>query len=88
MTRRAREASDRLTQALITMASQGLRPNCSDPESHWMWLSEHAEERQLAALMCGGCPVLTECDDAAEANGERFGTWAGVDRTRQPGRKL
>jgi hypothetical protein len=41
MTRRGREASDQLTQALLTMASQGLRPHCSDPESHWMWLSKH-----------------------------------------------
>lgn len=88
MTRRGREASDRLTQALITMASQGLRPNCSDPESHWMWLSEHPAERQLAALMCNGCWVITECGDAAEANGERFGVWSGRDYTRAPGKKL
>jgi hypothetical protein len=38
MSRRGREASDVLTQALITMAAKGLRPHCSDPESHWMWL--------------------------------------------------
>lgn len=31
MTRRAREASDRLTHALITMASQGLRPTAPTP---------------------------------------------------------
>jgi Transcription factor WhiB len=86
MSRRGRLASDRLTQALIAMAAEGLRPNCSDPGSHWMWLSEHPQERQLAALMCGGCQVLTECGDAAEANGERFGTWAGRDRTRAPGK--
>ena len=86
MSRRGREASDRLTQALITMAAEGLRPRCYDPESYWMWLSEHPAERQLAALMCGGCPLLTECGDAAEANGERFGVWASVDRTRAPGK--
>ena len=87
MSRRGREASDRLTAALITMASRALRPNCSDPGSHWMWLSEHPQERQLAALMCGGCPVLSECGDAADANGERFGVWSGRDYTRAPGRK-
>src|SRR5215217_7252517 len=86
MTRRGREASDRLTQALITMASQGLRPNSSDHESHWRWLSEYPQERAQAALMCGGCPVLTECGDAAEANGERFGTWGDRDRTVRPGK--
>jgi hypothetical protein len=73
MSRRGRIASDRLTQALITMAAKGLRPNCSDPGSHWMWLSEHPQERALAALMCGGCPVIAECDAAAEANDERHG---------------
>ena len=88
MTRRGREASDRLTQALITMAAQRLRPHCSDPESHWLWLSEHSGERQQAALTCGGCCVITECGDAAEANGERFGVWSGRDYTRQPGRKV
>jgi hypothetical protein len=88
MTCRGREASDRLTTALVTMASQGRRPNCSDPESHRLWLSEHPQERAQAALMCGGCPVLTECGDAAEANGERFGVWSGRDYTRPPGRKV
>jgi hypothetical protein len=39
------------------------------PESHWLWLKEHPQERAKAALMRGGCIVLTECGDAAEANG-------------------
>jgi hypothetical protein len=73
MSRRGRIVTDRLTQALITMASKGLRPNCSDQESHWMWLSEHPAERAKAAEKCGGCCVIAECDAAAEANGERFG---------------
>jgi hypothetical protein len=34
--------------------------------------------------MCGGGPVITECDDAATADGERFGVWSGVDRTVRP----
>jgi hypothetical protein len=86
MSRRTREATDRLTQALITMAAKGLRPHCSDPESHCMWLSEHPQERALAARMCGGCPVIAECGDAADANGERFGVWAGIDRIVRPGK--
>jgi hypothetical protein len=49
MSSRARQASDALTTALIIMASQGLRPNRSDPKFHWMWLSEHPAERQQAA---------------------------------------
>jgi hypothetical protein len=86
VSRRGREASDKLTLALIAMAAKGLRPNCSDPESHWMWLSEHRQERALAARMYGGCAVIAECGDAADANGERFGVWSGRDYTRSPGK--
>jgi hypothetical protein len=80
----ARAASDKLTMALIAMAAKELRPHCSDPESHLMWLSEHPQERAQAALMCGGCPVIAECGDAADANDERWHVWGGRDYTRKP----
>jgi hypothetical protein len=83
----ARAASDRLTRALITAASQGLRPHCSDPGAEWLLLSEHEAERVEAAGLCRGCPVITEWGDAAEANQERWGVWGGVDRSVRPGRK-
>jgi hypothetical protein len=35
-----REASERLTRALITLASSGQRPHCSQPEVHNYWTSE------------------------------------------------
>jgi hypothetical protein len=38
-------ATDALTRALITIASQGLRTHCSDPATHHLWLSEHEPER-------------------------------------------
>jgi hypothetical protein len=84
---RAAQASDKLTVALLTIASQGIRTNCSDPETHHYWTSEHPPERRLAARACHGCPVLVECGEAAEANDERHGVWAGVDRTVRPGQK-
>lgn len=85
---RAARASDRLTVPLLTIASQGVRTNCSDPETHHYWTSEHEAERRLAARACTGCPVGRECGEAAEANDERHGVWAGVDRTVRPGQKL
>jgi hypothetical protein len=60
MSSRARQASDALTTALIIMASQGLRPNRSDPKFHWMWLSEHPAERQQAAPPVPGAGPLND----------------------------
>lgn len=75
-------ASHRLTQALIRLQQ---RPRCSDPETHDLWLSEHPEDRVIAASWCTGCPILTECRAAATDNDERFGVWGGHDYTSQPG---
>ena len=84
MTPRGEEAQYQSTMAILNAAVDGSRPNCSDPESHRVWLSEHPEERTKAAVMCGGCCVISQCDTAATANGERLGTW-GKDRTVTPG---
>ena len=46
-----------------------------------MWCSDDADDRAQAARWCTGCSVLAECAAAADERGERFGTWAGVDRT-------
>jgi hypothetical protein len=67
---------------LITAASQGLRPHCSDPVLGDLWLSDNEADRAEAAKLCRGCPVLAECDAAATANGERWGVWGGKDFTR------
>jgi hypothetical protein len=71
MTTTARQASDRLTIALLTIAAKGQRAHCSDVETHHYWTSEHPAERARAALACRGCPVGRECGEAAEANDER-----------------
>jgi hypothetical protein len=79
--RRGKVQGDRLTRALIDLAAAGLRPHCSDPETHHLWTSEHRGERAEAALLCLGCPALDPCGTAAEARHERWGVWAGVDRS-------
>ena len=83
----AQAASERLLRALITIASRGLRTHCSDPGASELWLSEYEPERAEAARLCIGCPIITECDQAATANDERSGVWGGRDRSVRPGRK-
>jgi hypothetical protein len=77
----AARASERLTKALINVAAQGLRVHCSDPITSHLWLSEHPAERAEAARLCQGCPVEIECWVASVARNERWGVWAGIDRS-------
>jgi hypothetical protein len=83
---KAAEASERLTRALDDLVHQGILPNCGNPSTGWMWLSEDIEDRAQAAKWCRGCPIYRECGDAASARRERFGVWSGEDRTRNPGK--
>ena len=57
--KRGRVEGDRLTRALVEAASKGQKPNCSQPETHSYWTSEHEGETALAAIWCTGCPVLS-----------------------------
>lgn len=77
----AAQATEALTMALIQLADQGRRPRCSDPGDRELWFSDHQAERDQAAHLCKGCPVLDACHDAAEANREKHGVWAGVERS-------
>ena len=83
---RASEANDRLTVAFDHRRKPRVKTALLGRPAHGSGYPK-TQPRAKAAEMCGGCPVITECDDAAEANGERFGTWAGKDCTRAPGRK-
>lgn len=80
-------ADDRLTRSLVELASRGARPPCGDWRERHLWTSELAEDRAAAVELCAGCPVLLPCGDAAEAAGERWHVWAGVDRTPPTKRK-
>jgi hypothetical protein len=82
---RAAQATDKLTVALLTIATQGLRPRCGDHETSYLWLSEFERERKQAARLCAGCPVLEPCREVGRY--QTFGVFGGVDATRTPGRK-
>ena len=84
---RGRAASEAFTKALLDLGAGGLRTHCSDPDSRHMWLSESAAERAEAAKLCRGCPVILECGQAATARKERWGVWAGVDRSPRAKRR-
>lgn len=71
-----------LIEGLRDALGAGLRVPCSEGEG---WVSDIPAQRAVAALLCGGFPVPGECGAAADETGERFGVWAGVDRS--PGSK-
>lgn len=88
ISRNARLRDETLTRALVGLAARGRqRPRCGDSEVHDFWMPERQEERALAVAWCAGCLILEACGAAADHNDERFGVWAGVDRTPRPGRK-
>lgn len=79
-------ARDALDRALLDLAAEGRRPRCGELADHLWWTSEKADERARAAALCVGCPVLQQCAQAAEEEGEFF-VWAGVDHGTKPARK-
>ncbi len=80
-------AAEQLTRRLDNLAAQGRRPRCGEFGGHELWCSDDATDRAQAASWCTGCPVMDECAAAANEQGERFGVWAGRDRTPPPAPK-
>lgn len=77
-------AHEALARALVTAVDARLRIPCAGSDD---WTSEDENTRADAARRCDGCPCTTECHEAATETRERFGVWAGVDRsptTRKP----
>lgn len=70
-----------LALALAEALEAGLRIPCASGDD---WLSDDATERADAAKRCAGCSCLTECAQAADSTKERWGVWAGVDRSSRP----
>lgn len=69
-----------LHHALLDLEVNGDRTPCQrDPEPYH---SDAPGERAEAAEACGSCPVITACATYADAAGERWGVWAGIDRTK------
>ena len=69
-----------LRHALDHLENRGLTTPCQREHGD-RWISEDPDEREWAAHCCRTCPVLRECAKAADENKERFGVWAGRDRT-------
>jgi len=78
-------AAEVLGRALLELAEQGRATPCQGRRRD-RWTSDDATQRAWAATVCRGlnCPVLVECGDAADEHDERFGVWAGRDRTPPP----
>ncbi|GAA1969296.1 hypothetical protein GCM10009817_06560 [Terrabacter lapilli] len=74
-------AHEALARALEDAADAGLRIPCAGSDD---WISEDPNTRTQAARRCDGCPCITECAAAADETRERFGVWAGRDRSPQP----
>ncbi len=68
-----------LQMKLLTMLHDGQVPMCGyDPD---LWTSDVRAEREHAAGMCIGCPLLSECAADADSRREAWGVWGGRDRT-------
>ena len=51
------------------------------------WTDDEAKVRAAAAAVCrSSCPLLDACRAAADSTNERFGVFAGTDRTPRVGR--
>lgn len=74
-------ATENLTHALVRLAADGGRPPCGEYGGHELWFSNDAADRALAADRCLDCQVFAACGAAADEQDERWGIWAGVDRT-------
>lgn len=57
-------------------------PPCHAHPRPSLWISDDPDERALAARLCRRCPVIELCREAGRR--ERFGVWAGKDRTPPP----
>jgi WhiB family redox-sensing transcriptional regulator len=79
-------AAETFRVALLDVTARGQRAPCEGVYAD-AWVSESPSERRRAARLCGDCPVITECGAAADETGERWGVWAGRDRTRTPKEK-
>ncbi|PWJ24735.1 transcription factor WhiB [Branchiibius hedensis] len=77
------EARATLARALLTMATYGERPVCSDAPQ--LWISDDAEDREGVKVWCQSCPLIEPC--AAAGQFEKHGVWGGLDRTMRPGKE-
>ncbi|MGV8972220.1 MAG: WhiB family transcriptional regulator [Rhodoglobus sp.] len=68
-----------LQRAIIALARDDRKTPCADRQN--LFMASDRKTRLEAEVWCTGCPVIGPCGDEADANGEKFGTWGGKDRT-------
>jgi hypothetical protein len=71
--------SRRAWERLVDLTSSTPPPCRSDAGE--LWFSPHRAHRAAAAECCSACQALDACGSYANVAGERFGVWAGVDRS-------
>jgi hypothetical protein len=72
-----------LAHALARMSDDGRRPVCESHPEDW-GNDAPAATRREAAEACSWCSAVGPCGRFADANRERFGVWAEVDRAARP----
>jgi len=65
--------------ALAALAATLAEPTPCASEDSRLWISEDRDQREWAAGLCVGCPLLAACRAAGRA--EVFGVWGGRDRS-------
>ena len=58
------------------------RPACLDYDPD-LWFADGGAELAAARSICGSCPAIDSCRNAAESASEEWGVWAGKDRTKR-----
>ena len=79
----ALDARQRLDNALLAAADNGVLPPCSDdPEQ---WFASDPDRIAIAVAGCARCPVLAQCRDYAadDTVTAAYGVWAGKPDDRQ-----
>lgn len=84
LTPEASAAYDDLKHALLLARERGQGVPCTGPDSG-LWLSDDADEQELAADRCWDCPAVLLCKQYADATKVDAGTWGG--ETRDPTRR-
>lgn len=86
-----RAAEQAMADAVHELAMREERTPCCDREVNdvRLWTSESPDDRALACILCGPCPVLVECGayGATLSKDQRAGVYGGKDMVPSRGTK-
>ena len=51
---------------------------CLEQDPETMFPEGHGAQKRVAEVVCGACPVRSECLDRALTNNESHGVWGGT----------